>query len=250
MRLSKVLARLGVASRRKVEEMIGAGRIAIDGETVCDLFASFDPDMQSLLVDGKPISVGSQRAYFLFNKPIDCLCTHRIGGRRIFDFFKDLPLRLFTVGRLDKETSGLIIVTNDGEFAHRIMHPRFGIPKEYEVVAEVPISDDQLQQLKKGALLDKDLVKPLSVMRIDALTVRIVVGEGKNREIRRLMSACGHRVCKLTRLRIGQLFLNQLPIGARQAMSEKEKKLAMTAHPELIKRSLQLSRTQEIIKSV
>lgn len=236
-RLSKILAHLGVASRRQCEEMIHAGRIAIDDAIARDLFAPFEPNEMSLRVDGKVWKSQSQRAYFLFNKPTRCLCTASGSSSKVTDYFRDLPHRFFTVGRLDKETSGLIIVTNDGEFAHRIMHPRFGIPKEYEVVASQKITSHHLQLLEKGALLDGTWTCPLSVQNIDPKTVRICIGEGKNREIRRLMRACGLDVDRLIRLRIGHLMLKDLPIGHRKAMSQQERSLAAIPDPLLLKRS-------------
>lgn len=222
--------------------MIEEGRIKIDDVVVRDLFTPFAQDQMRLHVDGKEYKGRSERAHFLFNKPLNCLCSARGPGKRVIDYFCDLPHRFFTVGRLDKETTGLIIVTNDGEFAHSIMHPRFGIAKEYEVVADELISSLHLEQLSQGAMLDGVWVKPLKVLRIDLQRVRLWVGEGKNREIRRLMKACGLGVVHLMRLSIGQLKLGSLAIGQRKAMTEDERRLAATPDPLLLKRSKERSR--------
>ncbi len=225
-RLQKVLAASGVASRRECEEWIQQGRVEVDGQVVVELGTRVEPLQQQIREDGVALA-RPKREYFIVNKPVDVLCTnHDPSGRtRVFDL---LPThdRLFTVGRLDRASEGLILITNDGDLAHRLMHPRFEVEKTYQVrVAGLP-SSEVLAKLQKGVHLAE------GVARVAGLTVRrrhrlstdmeVVLKEGKNREIRRVLARVGHKVMWLKRIALGPLRLGNLPVGGFRRLTADE----------------------------
>jgi 23S rRNA pseudouridine2605 synthase len=227
VRLQRYLAMAGAGSRRHCEEFILTGRVTVDGQTVRELGTRIDPDAQLIRLDGERIRV-ERRVYYLLNKPVGYLCTSRDpdGRPRVIDLFPRDRERLFTVGRLDENSQGLIVVTNDGDLAHRLAHPRFRVRKVYEVqVAGVP-SRDILQQLTKGAYFAEGRFKAaearlLKVHKQSAL-VEIVLMEGQNREIRRLLAKLGHKVQRLTRVGLGPLQLGSVPIGHFRPLTSQE----------------------------
>jgi 23S rRNA pseudouridine2605 synthase len=216
-RLNKHLAHAGLGSRRHCEELILAGRVSIDGETVRDLATRVTPG-QTVAVDGEPIR--SERfVYWLVNKPRGYLCTnHDPAGRpRVIDLVPHVSQRVYTVGRLDEDSEGLLLLTNDGDLANRLMHPRYGVEKTYFVhVAGDPTRDD-LEKLLKGVWLSDGFVRARSVRRRkrqgDSAWLEIVLSEGKNREIRRMLARLGHKVMRLRRIAIGSIGLGRLGVG-------------------------------------
>ncbi|MCB1112340.1 MAG: rRNA pseudouridine synthase [Chlamydiales bacterium] len=223
-RLSKVMAAAGVASRRKCEEIIFAGRVQVNGEESL-LPQTMVGSGDVITVDGQMISL-EKKVYLIMNKPKGYVCstipTKR--SRSIMTLFDHVPERLFTVGRLDKDTEGLLLLTNDGHFANRVIHPSSNIEKEYVAVTDSSISDAQLKKIAGGAEVEGIFVKPLTVKRVGRDCVHVVVGEGKKREVRVLIANAGLGVTALTRVRIGGLKLENLPVGRWRAMTEKEKK--------------------------
>jgi 23S rRNA pseudouridine2605 synthase len=227
IRLNKFLAHAGAGSRRHCDELVSAGRVRIDGEVVRELGMQVDPDRQKISVDGQ--SVQSEReVYWLVNKPRGYLCTnHDPAGRpRAIDLVQHVSQRVYTVGRLDEASEGLLLLTNDGELAYRLMHPRFGVEKTYDVlVAGSPSSTDQ-QQLLKGVWLSDGHVHARRVKRLkksgESTWLRIVLAEGKNREIRRLLARLGHKVLRLKRIAIGPIRIGTLRSGKARRLRVEE----------------------------
>jgi 23S rRNA pseudouridine2605 synthase len=224
-RLSKVLAACGVASRRAAEKLIFEGKVTVNGKEVLVPQTLVDPARDKITVDGERIGDVERKVYYLLNKPKKCVCTSApIKGRRVIDLF-DSGLRLFTVGRLDKDTTGLLIVTNDGVFANNIIHPSSCIEKEYLAKVNREISHDDLVKIAKGGFVEGSYVKPKKVQKIRRGTLKIVVMEGKKHEVRLLLEKYGFLVTDLERIRLGSLTLGTLPYGAWRPLSEREKKL-------------------------
>lgn len=229
-RLSKVLAEAGIASRRGAEELIFAGKVRVNGEviTLPQTLVSLQED--EISVDGNPILSLQKKVYFLLNKPKGYICSSkRIGEKKLVTDLFPKDLRLFTVGRLDRDTMGLLIVTNDGHFAHRVIHPSFQISKEYLVKTQQEISHDHLVAISTGTVVEGTLVKPLRVTKVRKGTIKISVAEGKKREVRLLVQNSGLTVSELTRIRIGGLTLGSLPIGHYRSLTDREKELLITS---------------------
>jgi 23S rRNA pseudouridine2605 synthase len=217
-RLNKLLAHAGVASRRQSESLIQAGRVAVDGRVVRELGTQIDPDKQQVTVDGQPVR-SERPVYWLVNKPRGYLCTNRDPAHRplAINLLPHVPQRVYTVGRLDESSEGLLLLTNDGDLAFKLMHPRFGVEKTYLVqVAGNPAPAD-LQQLLKGVWLSEGHVRAKRVKRQrshgESTWLRIVLNEGKNREIRRMLARLGHKVLRLQRIAIGPVQLGSLKAG-------------------------------------
>lgn len=225
-RLSKILASSGVASRRACEEMIFDGRVKVNGE-VCKIPQTMVGPKDTLMVDGETIKKAEAKVYFLLNKPTGYVCTHakHRDTKIVMDLFADVKERLFTVGRLDKDTSGLLLVTNDGHFANEVIHPSRNIQKEYLVKTDQDITDDHLKAISGGTLVEGVFVKPVKVSKVRKGTLKVVITEGKKREVRYLLEAAGLKVHELSRIRLGGLILGRLPIGSWRPLTEREKKL-------------------------
>lgn len=223
-RLSKVMAQAGVASRRHCENIIFEGRVTVNGEATL-LPQTMVDGSDKIEVDGKPLPVEEEKVYFLLNKPRGYLCSNsaRKGQKIVVDLFKNCPHRLFTVGRLDKDTTGLLIVTNDGHFSQKVIHPSSDIEKEYVATVNLPLSKRHLTAIRKGTEVEGTHVRPKETEKIDDTTVRIVVKEGKKREVRILIQNAGLEVTQLTRTRIGRLALEGLSEGKWRVMTEQDK---------------------------
>jgi 23S rRNA pseudouridine2605 synthase len=225
-RLNKFLAHAGVGSRRHCDDLIRAGRVSIEGRTVRELGTRVDPGKE-VRVDGVPIKP-ERHVYWLVNKPPGYVCTNSdpAGRPRAIDLVPQVDQRVFTVGRLDEASEGLLLLTNDGDLAHRLMHPRFGVEKTYVVqVAGKPTRDD-LQQLLKGVWLSEGHVRARHVKRLkqqgDSTWLRIVLSEGKNREIRRMLARLHHKVLRLTRVALGPIQLGRLAKGKSRPLTKPE----------------------------
>ncbi len=220
VRLNKYLADCGITSRRKADQLIEEGKITINGKKVFELGLRIDPKIDRILVSGKPVRTTSHKIYILFNKPKNVVTTMEdpAGRPTIADFFERLPVRVFPVGRLDWDTEGMILLTNDGEFAQRVNHPTEEVPKTYLAKVSGRPSDDALDRLKKGVSIIGGRVQALHVERIRKGAdkydwVKIVVGEGKNRQVRRMFEKIGFDVLKLQRAAIGRLRMGTLKRG-------------------------------------
>lgn len=225
-RLSKLLAASGVASRRAAEEIIFDGRVEVNG-AICKVPQTMVDHRDTILIDGEPLKKVEKKVYYMLNKPPGYLCTNSKyrDTKIVIDLFGDVDERLFTVGRLDKDTAGLLLVTNDGHFANEVIHPSRNIQKEYLVKADLEVSDDHLKTIASGTLVEGTFVKPVKVSKVRKGTIKIVITEGKKREVRMLMEAAGLQVRELTRIRLGGLVLGPLPLGTWRALTDREKKL-------------------------
>ena len=226
-RLSKAMAAAGIASRRACEEIIFAGRVRVNGETVKIPQTAIDWETDRIEVDGETVTREQKKIYYMLNKPEGYICSSvRPGKKRIvLDLFPHTLERLFTVGRLDKETTGLLLVTNDGHFANKVIHPSSNIIKEYIVKTPQEIEPDHLMTLSEGARVDEKWVRPVSVQKVRKGTFRICVKEGKKHEVRIIAERAGLKVIELTRVRIGSLVLGTLPLGEFRALTERDMNL-------------------------
>lgn len=222
-RLSKALAAAGIASRRAAEEMIFQGRVTVNGEVVKIPQTLVDWENDRISVDGERLRGEEKKIYFLLHKPPGYLCTSAPGSKSILNLFSHISLRLFTVGRLDKETSGLILITNDGAFANRVIHPSYNVTKEYLAKTGQEITPEHLEALSRGAKIEGAWIKPVSVKKVRRGTVKIVVAEGKKHEVRLLLAHAKLEVRELSRIRIGPLTLGGLPSGGYRELSEEER---------------------------
>lgn len=226
VRLQKVLAARGLGSRRKCEELILAGRVEVDGQTVTELGARVDSSRQQIRVDGEPLKP-VRHVYYLLNKPEGVLSTNRdpSGRMRTIDLVPQQH-RLFSVGRLDMHSEGLMLLTNDGDLAHRLTHPRYGVDKTYIVQVAGRISLDFLTRLYRGIHLAEGVVRvrhaEIEGRQKGSTVLKIVLAEGRNREIRRMLAKLGHRVQRLTRVAIGPLRLGKVPPGAHRPLTTEE----------------------------
>ncbi len=220
IRLNKALKEL--VSRRGAEKLIFAGRVLVNGEVELKPQTIVDEN-DEIVVDGTALRKRERKVYYLLNKPPGYICTAKEGpSKRVLDLFGKVSFRLFTVGRLDRETSGLILVTNDGDFANHIAHPSFNVPKEYLVKTSQDITDAHLKLLSRGTIVGGSVVRPLSVKKVRRGTLKIVVGEGKKHEVRLLIKAAGLTLLDLNRIRVGPLKLDNLPLGGYRELSLKE----------------------------
>jgi 23S rRNA pseudouridine2605 synthase len=216
-RLNKFLAHAGLGSRRHCEELIVAGRVRIDGRAVRDL-ATRVGEGQAVTVDGAPVRA-ERVVYWLVHKPRGYLCTnHDPAGRpRAVDLVPHVDQRVYTVGRLDEDSEGLLLLTNDGDLANRLMHPRYGVEKTYLVQVAGSPTNDEVDKLLKGVYLSDGHVRARSVRRMKrqgaSAWLRIVLSEGKNREIRRMLARLGHKVMRLKRIAIGTVEIGRLAAG-------------------------------------
>jgi 23S rRNA pseudouridine2605 synthase len=230
MRLAKYLATAGVASRRASETMIRAGRVTVAGETVTDPAFDVAPDI-AVVVDGEAVRGGLDRVVYALHKPAGVVSTARDPqGRPTVVSLVPQTTRLYPVGRLDIDTTGLILLTNQGELAHRLTHPRFEVEKTYRaVVAHPPVRERALRALREGVELEDGLASPAQVRRIAADTLEITIHEGRNRQVRRMCEAVGHPVKRLERVAFGPLELRGLAPGRWRRLTEAEVEALMAA---------------------
>ena len=205
VRLQKVLARAGFGSRRTCDDFIAAGRVQVDG-VVAVLGRRVDAETALILVDGAPVGVRPGLVYYLLNRPVGVVTTadDPQGRPVVVGLVPDEP-RVFPVGRLDLDTEGLLLLTNDGEIANRITHPSYGVEKEYVAHVEGSPTRSVLRQLREGVELDDGVTAPARVTPVEPNVLRLVIHEGRNRQVRRMCDAVGHPVIRLVRTRIGPL---------------------------------------------
>ena len=205
VRLQKVLARAGFGSRRTCDDLIAAGRVRVDG-AVAVLGRRVDAETVLILVDGAPVGVRPGLVYYLLNKPVGVVTTadDPQGRPVVVGLVPDEP-RVCPVGRLDLDTEGLLLLTNDGEIANRITHPSYGVEKEYVAHVEGSPTRSVLRQLREGVELDDGVTAPARVTPVEPNVLRLVIHEGRNRQVRRMCDAVGHPVIRLVRTRIGPL---------------------------------------------
>ncbi|HZZ79815.1 MAG TPA: pseudouridine synthase [Gemmataceae bacterium] len=227
-RLNKYLAHAGLGSRRHCESLIKGGRVRIDGEVVVELATRVGPE-QEVTVDGEAVKT-EKFVYYLVNKPRGYICSNHDPARRplAIDLVPQISQRVYTVGRLDEDSEGLLLLTNDGDLANRLMHPRYGVEKAYLVLVAGNPSPDDLKKLLEGVWLSEGHVKARNVKRLrrqgNSTWLRIVLSEGKNREIRRMLAKLDHKVLRLRRIEIGPLEIGSLGMGKSRPLSPSELK--------------------------
>ncbi|HUR85851.1 MAG TPA: pseudouridine synthase [Solirubrobacteraceae bacterium] len=224
MRLAKFLAHAGVASRRGAEEIIRNGRVQVAGETVIDPARDVDAD-SGVSVDGRFLEGIEERMVFVVNKPPGVLSTARDthGRRTVIDLVPARGARLYPVGRLDADSTGIILVTNDGDLAQRMTHPSFEVPRVYRAtVRPSPVPEHALRTLREGVDLDDGRTAPAKVRQIKPGVLELTIHEGRNHQVKRMCEAVGHRVRTLQRVRFGPLRLDDLPEGAHRRLKGAE----------------------------
>jgi 23S rRNA pseudouridine2605 synthase len=223
------LAAAGKGSRRECELLILAGRVEVDRKMVTELGTRVDPSRQEVRLDGVPLK-RPQRVYYAVNKPRGVVCTSRdpAGRPRVIDLLPQTEARLFTIGRLDLNSEGLILVTNDGELANRLTHPRYGVAKMYRVQVAGRPDREVLARLRRGVPLAEGLARADRVRvkshHKESTILEIVLREGRNREIRRVLAKVGHKVLRLVRIAVGPVRLGQLPPGEVRRLTSQELK--------------------------
>jgi 23S rRNA pseudouridine2605 synthase/23S rRNA pseudouridine2604 synthase len=227
MRLQKYLSAAGVCSRRKGEELILSSRVSLNGVVVSELGTKADPDLDLVEVDGKAIQIEQDRVYIVLNKPRDYVTSTRHKGEQVVTDLVDLPQRVYPVGRLDKDSTGLLLLTNDGRMHHRLSHPSFNHEKEYIVRVVKPIPDGALERLAKGVPMMGTKTRPARIKRISRKQFNIVLQEGKNKQIRRMVRKVGNQVTELQRIRIANVHLGKLAEGSWRHLTQKELKLLL-----------------------
>ncbi len=222
IRLQKVLALRGFGSRRVCDDMIAVGRVKVDGE-VAVLGQRVDPSTCTVEVDGAPLGVKPDLVHFLLNKPVGVITTvsDPQGRPTVIDLVPS-DLRVFPVGRLDADTEGLLLLTNDGELTYHLTHPSFGVDKEYLAQVEGTPSRSALRRLRDGVELDDALTAPARVTAVEPSLLKIVIHEGRNRQVRRMCEAVGHPVIRLVRTRIGALADHRLAPGECRPLTPDE----------------------------
>ena len=229
VRLQKVLADAGIASRRGSEELITAGRVSVDGKQITELGTKVDPEKSQVEVDGEPISRSQSKVYLIFNKPAGVISTMSDpeGRPNLGDYFTNRNERLFHVGRLDRESEGLILLSNDGNLAHRATHPSYGMVKKYLVEVEGAYGRDEEKALLKGVELEDGLARALELTLLRSISpkhhwIEISIHEGRFHIVRRMFDALGAEVIRLIRTDFGPLSLGETAVGRWRVLGEVE----------------------------
>jgi pseudouridine synthase len=232
VRLQKFMAAAGVCSRRRGEELIRAGRVQVNGRVVSALGARVDPLQDQVSVDGRPVAAEERLIYIVLNKPRGFVTSCRHPGKKIVLELVNVPERIYPVGRLDKDSTGLLLLTNDGRLHLRLSHPSFDHEKEYEVVVERPIPDGALRRMAEGMPILNTRTRPAAVTRLGEKRFRIVLKEGRNRQIRRMVRWLGNEVVELKRIRVASIRLGRLAEGAWRYLEEREVAALLGEKPE------------------
>lgn len=227
MRLNKFLSNSGIASRRKCDEIILEGKVSVNGKLVTELGMTINEKKDKVAVEGKPVKLPSSFVYIKLNKPKGYACTanDEKGRKTIYDLIK-CDERLFSIGRLDYDTEGLIILTNDGDFANQVAHPKYNIEKEYRVTVEGEIKESELAVMRKGVVIDGERMPSARVEWLSFengfTKLSVVIDEGQNRQVRRMFEAIGKSIKLLKRVRIGGVKLGGLGRGEYRDLTEQE----------------------------
>ena len=228
MRLQKYMAEAGIASRRKCEELIQAGRVKVNGQ-VAILGACVEPLQDLVEVDGEPLGKSQQKVTVILNKPRGVMCTAQDpqGRPTVGDYVKDLPVRVYNAGRLDYDSEGLLVMTNDGELAYKLTHPRFCMDKTYAAICDGLLTKAQIAALEQGVQLEDGPTHPAKVREVFKLrngntAFNITIHEGRNRQVRRMLEAVGHETLALKRVALGPLRLGDLPRGTYRYLTAQE----------------------------
>ncbi|MCB9357244.1 MAG: rRNA pseudouridine synthase [Calditrichaeota bacterium] len=223
-RINRYLARCGVCSRREADRLIAEGRVTVNGKTVRELGIQIDPMRDTLEVDGERVAEAQDPTVIAFHKPVGVLSTCRAGRETGAIITEYLPSgrRLYPIGRLDKDSCGLLLVTDDGDLANLLMHPRYGSHKTYLVDTEPPLTRRQYATLARGVILEDGPARPAALRQVGEHSFEIILSEGRKRQIRRMVAAVGARVTKLTRIEQAGIRLGSLPPGKWRELSASE----------------------------
>jgi len=227
-RLNKYLAQHGIASRRKADRLIKEGRVAVNGRVVHDLGIKIDGEKDRVVVDGKKVGSGGEHLYFLLNKPKGFLVTlsDPLGRATIRNLIPSLPKGINPVGRLDKDSEGCLLLTNDGELAFRLMHPRYEVPKIYIVHVKGKVTAPEIAKVEKGIFLEGRKTAPARIAALESRpqmsVLRVRIHEGRKREVRQMFASVGHDVVRLKRVSFAGLRLENLPVGKWRPLGKDE----------------------------
>jgi len=228
-RLNKIIADAGIASRRAADQLILEGRVSVDGEIISELGGKYDPEINDVKVDGESLSINKSKTYLAFHKPAGIISTMSDpeGRANLGDYFKDRKDRLYHVGRLDKDSEGIILLTNDGDLAHRATHPSYGLEKRYLVEVEGEFNKQMSDQLLQGVRLEDGLARAMKVVHARAVSknhhwVEITIHEGRFHIIRRLIESLGLKVLRLIRLDFGPINLGDMKPGRHRVLNSQE----------------------------
>lgn len=227
-RLQKYLASCGVDSRRACEKLIAQGRVQVNGQVVTIQGTKIDPAVDQVTVDGKKVTIEEKSIYVLLNKPVGYVSTVKDPQNRptVIDLLQDVQERVFPVGRLDYETEGLLLLTNDGELSYRMTHPKFKVVKTYIATIQGCVSSEKLDQLRNGVMLEDGKTKPAKIKVIRQgkyrTTIEIKISEGRNRQIRRMCKVIGHPVLELRRTSVDKLTLEGVATGEYRYLNQDE----------------------------
>lgn len=233
MRINKYLASCGLASRRKAEELILNGKVVVNGNTVRELAFDVDEKSDKVYVDGKVVKLKSDKVYYMLNKPVGVISASSAdhGDKTVIELIDDKEHRLFPVGRLDKDSEGLIFITNDGDFSYVLTHPKFSKEKKYTAILKGAVDNRDIKKLLKGVMLDDKLATANSVRFIKDIRgnslIEIVISEGRNRQVRRMCEIIGHPVLSLRRTSEAGIDLGDLKIGEYRELTEDEVRMCM-----------------------
>jgi len=223
LRLQKFLSQAGYCSRREGERLIQAGQVSVNGEVVSILGSKIDPEKDRVAVNGKPVQGAPEPIYIALHTPMGVVTSCDHPGEKVVLDLIDLKERVYPVGRLDKDSEGLLLLTNDGRLHHRMSHPSFNHEKEYEVTSAKPLANIELQTLSRGVPVLGRKTRPADIQRVSAKRFRIVLKEGRNRQIRRMLQHIGHDVVRLKQIRMANVKLDRLAKGTWRHLTEDEK---------------------------
>jgi len=228
VRLQKLIAGTGLASRRKAEEMISSGRVMVNGTLVTELGTKVDPSRDHVKVDGKHLSAAQPFVYLVLNKPKNVMSTLEDPGGRttVKDYLRGVSVRVFPVGRLDFDSEGLMLLTNNGDLAQALLHPRYHVPKTYLIKVKGVLTDEEIRQLEHGVRLEDGMTSPAQVKKVRKVEanswLEVTIREGRKHQVKRMLESVGHPVIKLMRVRMGPLSLGNLEPGEFRFLTDRE----------------------------
>ena len=228
IRLQKLIAGTGLASRRRAEALISAGRVTVNGKVVTELGTKVDPGCDHVKVDGKHISQAQPHVYLMLNKPKHVMSTLDDPGGRptVKEFLRGLSVRVFPVGRLDFDSEGLMLLTNNGDLAQALLHPRYHVPKTYLIKVKGVLTNEEIRELERGVKLDDGMTSPAAVKKIRKAEqnswLEITIHEGRKHQVKRMLEAVGHPVLRLMRIKMGPLLLGALDPGEFRYLEDRE----------------------------
>lgn len=228
VRLQKLIASTGLSSRRKAETLIATGRVTVNGKVVTELGTKVDPDRDHVKVDGKHLTAAQPFVYLMLNKPKNVMSTlDDPGGRTtVKEFLRGVSVRVFPVGRLDFDSEGLMLMTNNGDLAQALLHPRYHVPKTYLIKVKGILTDEEIARLERGIRLDNGITGPAFVKKVKKAEqnswLELTIREGRKHQVKRMLEAVEHPVIKLVRIRMGPLSLGELPAGEFRFLSDRE----------------------------